>query len=247
MIKGPILHSIISILTFFLLLFIYTQLVGPIPFNVNNINTTVNDNFSVTGTGKVSVDQTEALVRAGVQAKGATPEAAQNQMNQVINKVSSAIQLLGIPQSDIKTQNYNINPEYDYSNGSQTITGYSGNTNLEITIKNVSLVNSVIDTATQNGANVIGGADFSVGDNTKAEDEARQKAVSDAKKKAANISKTAGFSMGRLVNYQENMGGEGQVVPFAADKAGGAIANPTQIEPGTNEVIVNVTLSYEIN
>lgn len=245
--KGPVIHSIISALTFFLLLFIYTKLAGPIPFTVNNINTNVSDTFNVTGTGKSSIAPNQAIVTAGVQARGATTEAAQNQMNSVINKVSTAVQDLGIPKSDIQTENYNINPEYDYTGGTQRITGYSGNTNLKITVKKIDQVNSVIDAATASGANVISGADFRNSDDTKAMDEAREKAVKDAEAKAKNISKIAGFKLGRIVNYQENGGGEGKVMPYAADRAAVGVANPTQVEPGTNEVTVTVTLSYEIN
>lgn len=244
--KGPIIHSIISAVTFFILLFIYTHLAGPIPFTVNNTNTNVADSFSVTGTGRASIAPNEAVVRAGVQARGATAEAAQDQMNSVINKVSQAVQNLGIPKADIQTENYNINPEYDYANGTQRITGYSGNTNLNITVSDIKKVDSVIDTATTNGANVISGADFRNSDDTKAMDEARDKAVADAKSKAKMAAKAAGFKLGKLISYQENTGGDGKVIPFAADRAGGSVTNPTQIEPGTNEVVVNVTLSYQI-
>ena len=66
---------------------------------------------------------------------------------------SAAIKATGIDATDIQTANYNINPTYDYSAGTQRITGYSGSTSLTITVKDLSKLNAVIDAATAAGAN----------------------------------------------------------------------------------------------
>lgn len=236
---NQLLNSSLTLLIFFILLFAYTKLAGPILFNINSVTTSKTDSFQVTGEGKATLKPDSATIRVGVVAKGQTAKAAQDQMNENINKVIEAIKALGIPESDIKTQNYNVNPVYDYSEG-QKITNYSANTNITIKVKNVDLVNKIIDAATSNGANVVGGAEFENLDKTQAENEARSKAITDAKNKAQNIAKTAGFSLGRLIGYQEGFVGEPRpLTMLAAD-------SKTQIEPGTNEVTVTVTLSYEV-
>ncbi len=244
-----LLTSLSPILAFFLLLFLYTKLLGPIPFSVNNINTNKTDGFSVTGTGKASASPDSASVTVGVNATAPTTQAAQSQMNESINKVSAAIKALGINAADIKTENYNVNPLYDYQSGAQKITSYQANTNIKVTIKDISKVNQVIDEATKNGANQVGGVAFDNKDNSSAENTAREMAVKDAKGKAEQAAKIAGFKLGKVINYSENLSGE--TMPIAYGRASNAldmkaVSPPTQVDPGSNDVVISVTLSYEV-
>lgn len=248
--QNPLLLNLLSftlkIVLGLLAIFVYTKLAGPIPFSVSSVNTNKTDAFSVTGVGKASIAPSQATLRAGVVANGPTAKAVQDQMNTMINKVSEAIKNAGIDPKDIQTENYNVNPNYDFSDGSQKIVGYAANTNLIIKIKDISKANQIIDLVTQNGANQVGGLTFDNEDNTKAQTEARQKAVEDAKKKADEAAKIAGFKLGKIINYSEGQGSEPPII-YARDAAlpqgGGSAAN---VEPGTNEVVVNVTLSYEV-
>lgn len=239
--------GIFTILAFFILLFIYTKTVGPIPFSVNSITTSKSDTFNVTGEGTASVKPDIAVVNAGVIARGDTVKSAQDQLNSAINKVSEAIKKAGVEAKDIQTSNYNINPEYDFRGGPQRITGYTASTNLVIKVRNIDMVNQVIDEATANGANQIGGISFDVDDKSKVEDEARKKAVESAKKKAESAANIAGFRLGRMINYSESFNGGPRPIPFAVGMAESAIkAQDTVVEPGSSEIKVVVTLSYEI-
>lgn len=238
---------VIGATTFFILLFTFTKLFGPIPFSLNSVTTTKSTSFDVTGEGKVTATPDVALVSVGVSANGPTVKAVQDLLNTNINKVSDAIKKLGIDSKDIQTTNYNVNPDYDYTGGSQRIKGYAANTNLQIKVRQLDKANSVIDAATANGANQVGGISFDIDDKSKLENEARQKAVDEAKKKAQDASKIAGFKLGRIVNYSENFEGFPQPMSLRAVGAADILQQKsTQVEPGSSEVIVNVTLSYEI-
>lgn len=235
----------VLILSIFVLFFLYTKLIGPIPFSVKSVTTTKFTTFDVTGEGKSSIKPDIAEITAGITVSAQTVKAAQDQINAVINKVSQAIKQTGVDPKDIQTTNYNINPSYDYTGGSQRITGYSASTNLSVKVRNLDNVNNVIDAAGANGANQISGLSFGVDDKTKAEDEARKKAVDEAKKKAEQAAKIAGFKLGRIINYSENFQGEPRPIPLMMETAKSQGA-PTQVEPGSSEVTVSVTLSYEI-
>lgn len=241
------LYPLVWILSFFVILFVYTKLAGSFPFSVSSVVTQKTTTFDVTGEGKVTTKPDIATVTVGISAQAQGVRAAQDQINSIINKVTQALKQDGVDSKDIQTSNYNIHPTYDYTGGSQRITGYSANTNILIKVRNLDNVNNVIDTATANGANQISGISFDVDDKTKAQDEARQKAVSEAKKKAAEASKIAGFKLGRIINYSENFQGSPRPIPLAAEALTKAVGGtPTQIEPGTSEIVVDVTLSYEI-
>lgn len=234
-----------TIIFFFLALFVFIKLVGPLPFSVNSTQTQVGETFSVTGEGTSDQKPDSATLTAGVSADGPTVKGAQDDLNTAINKVSAAIKAVGVDPKDIQTQNYNVNPKYDYTAG-QKIIGYTANTNLQVKVKNLDSVNKIIDAATANGATQVGGVQFQVADQAKAEDEARQKAVADAKQKAESAARIAGFKLGRVINYSEDFGG---TIPRPYPMAVGAPVDAktqTQVEPGSNEIKVNVTLSYQI-
>jgi uncharacterized protein YggE len=234
-----------SILGFFILLFIFLKLNGPILFSINSVSTDKSNAFTVTGEGTSSQKPDSASLSVGVQAEATTTTDAQNALNTQINKVSAAIKNVGIDPSDIQTANYNVSPKYDFTQG-QKIIGYTANTNLTISIKNIDNVNKVVDAATKNGATQVGGVQFKVADQQKAEDEARQKAVADAKSKAEIAAKIAGFKLGRIINYSENQGGNPVPPPYAVGTTDLKQSVPTQVEPGSNEIKVTATLSYEI-
>lgn len=256
------------ILFFFIILFGFTKLAGPIPFSVNSITTNKSDFFLVTGQGKVNAKPDIATISLGVQTNNATVKQTQDAMNLKINQVTEAVKKLGIDQKDIQTQNYNIYPSYDNPFQTKTppapirslnmesvepipapdqkITGYAGNTNISIKIRKIEDANKVIDAATAAGANLIGNINFEIENKTKLENEARAKGVAEAKKKAEEAAKTAGFKLGKLVNYSEDSYTPGGSTNMAYGVAQKDTDISTNTEPGSLDIVINVTLSYEI-
>lgn len=243
---------VLGAITFFILLFTFTKLFGPIPFSVTSVTTQKSTTFDVIGEGKVTVNPDLAFVSVGIQANGTSVKAAQEQINSVISRVSQSVKSLGVEGKDIQTTNYNISPEYDYTNpstssGQVKIKGYSATTNLQIKVREIDKINQVIDLATQSGANQVGGISFDVDDKSKAENEARRKAVDEAKRKAIDAAKIAGFKLGGIVNYSENLSGfPGPRPLMKAQSSTGVSETPTQVESGSKDITVSVTLSYNI-
>lgn len=243
------LNKVIAVLIpttfFFIILFVYTKLAGPIPFSVNSVTTNKTDSFNVTGEGKVTVKPDVASVNVGIRASGSTVKGVQDQINSAINKVSSDIKALGVLEKDIQTASYSIYPTIDYTDKSQRITGYQASTSLDIKVRQLDKINTVLDAATLGGANTIGGVTFDVDDKTVYQNQARQIAVGEAKRKAQEAAKIAGFSLGKIVNYNEDFEGTPPVFAQGALTLESKDAK-TQVEPGSSEIKVNVTLSYEV-
>lgn len=240
------ISPLVWIVSIFVVLFVYTKVAGPIPFSINSVTTQKSTTFDVTGSGKVTVKPDIASVRIGIEANGSTVKSVQDKINSTINKVSVAIKGLGIDSKDIQTQNYSITPDYNYSEGSQKIKGYTASTNLAIKVREIDKVNQVIDVSTENGANQVGGINFEVDDNSKTENEARQKAVDEAKRKAGDAAKIAGFRLGKIINYSENFQGGIRPMYMMSSDVKLSAGSPTEVEPGSTDVTVVVTLSYEI-
>lgn len=227
--------------------FVFFKYVSPLPLSISLVSTQKSDSFAVTGEGKVTTSPDIAVLNAGVTVTSLTVKIAQQELNTKINAVSNSIKSLGIESKDIKTSQYALNPQYDYRDGTSRITGYQATSNLVIKIKNLDRANDVLDAVVASGANVVNGLSFDVSDKTKVENEARKIAVEEARTKALEASKLAGFSLGRMINYSENWGNQTPRPMYAAmDRAGGGEIAKTQIESGSNEITVNVTLSYEI-
>jgi uncharacterized protein YggE len=236
------------LILFFVLLFAFVKLAGPIPLAISSVVTNKTDVFSVSGEGKVTLVPDIATVSVGVTAQGVTVTSVQQDLNKKMKAISDAVKKLGVDDKDIKTQHYSISPSYDFTEGRQRISGYQANASYIVKIRNLENINGVIDAATAGGANEVGSVALDVDDKTKAEDEARQLAIAEAKAKAQAAAKSAGFNLGRVISYNEGgpVGPQPPVMYDAALKADAPERATTQIEPGSSEVTMTVTLSYEI-
>lgn len=228
-------------------LFIFAKFGPGIPLTVSQITTNKTDLFTVSAEGKATAVPDIAVVNAGFSANGQSVSVIQNQANIVIKKITSDLKNLGIDAKDIQTSNYNIYPNYDYRENTQTINGYNINVSLTVKVRDFNKINNVIDTTTADGANQIGGLSFTVDNPEKYQAEARREAIAKAKIKAEEIAKESGINLGRLINVSE--GYSTPPVPMytkALDASGrGGGGEPTQVEPGSSEITVTVTLSYE--
>ena len=149
--------------------------------------------ISVTGTGEVLVPADTAVVSLGVSAADKEVRTAQGTANETIAAIRSALMEGGIAEEDINTDYINIYAMYDYSAGSERITGYNANSTLAIRVKDIDRVGEVIDIAFGAGANTLNGINFSATDTTAAKEKAMRLAVADAQAKAAVLAEAAGL------------------------------------------------------
>ncbi len=238
---------IIYIILIFLGLFVYVKLAGPIPFSVNSIQTNKNDLFSVEGTGKAVSAPDMATVSVGITEKGTTVDKVQSQINIASRNIVDAIKKLGIEEKYIETTSYNVYPSYDRN---QRITAYSATQNIQIKIKEIEKINDVIDTSTENGANIVGNVNFTFSDELKEklEEKAREEAVKEAKNKAKSLARISGIKLGRLINVYENNTGYLPLRSSAPLAVGGLKEDSeaqTNITPGEETISITITLSYE--
>src|SRR3989338_11199729 len=68
----------------------------------------VSGELSVVGEGKVDVVPDTATIQAGITAEGKTVQEVEGKINEINNKIVSALERLGIDKKDIKTSNYSI-------------------------------------------------------------------------------------------------------------------------------------------
>jgi hypothetical protein len=217
--------------------------IGKTPDMINQI--------TVTGTAKVSTLPDVAVLYVGVVNEGTTVALAQKGVTEKMNAIVDSLKKdFQIDAKDIKTDNYSVNPKYDWTSGRQSIIGYTSNQNVTVKVRNFDKTGDILAKATTLGANTISGPNFMIDDTEKAKAEAREKAIAQAKDKAKLLADQVGIKLGRIVNFYEG-GNEMANAYYGIGGMGGAVtdsvklATPT-IEPGTQEVQLTVSISYEI-
>jgi len=211
----------------------------------------IQDRVTVTGEGKITAAPDVAILNIGLITEGLTVNAAQKQNNDKMNNVIKAIkEQFKVEAKDLKTQNYSVSPKYNWNEGRQTIIGYTVNQNLQIKVRNFDQVGDIIAKATELGVNQVSGPDFMIDDIEKFRVQAREEAIAQAKDKAKVLADQVGIKLGRIVNFSEG-GSDYYPMPMygARDMALSAEAKTVTapaIESGSQEVIVNVSISYEI-
>ena len=228
-----------------------SRVLGPVPFSVNQVTTQKYASFDAMGESEIVSIPDQATVNLGFTITEKTVEAAQEKANTVTNSIVTAVKELGVDGKDIKTINYSIYPEYDYSGSVQKVTGFRVDNTVQVTLKDTTLMNQVIDTGAEQGANQIGGVQFSLSTEKTKEltRQARKEAIEEAKANAQELASLAGMRLGKIINISESRqdGNEYPMMDARAYGAGGQkeMSEPTQIEPGTSLFKYSVYLSYE--
>lgn len=226
----------LALLSVFLAFAIKNQLQNPPP---------VTNTLVVSGEGKAFATPDIAVISATILTQSKDSKAAQDLNSQRSVKVSEFLKAQGIADVDVKTTGYNIYPQYSYpSGGEQYISGYQVSQAYDIKVRDIGKVNTILTGLVSAGANQVNNLGLQVEDPDKAQSEARQKAIDNAKKKAEEIQKQSGIKLGRLVNLSENMSYPGAYYDRAM--SGGLGGGGPVIQPGQNETSVTVNLTYQI-
>lgn len=205
--------------------------------------------INVTGDGEVNVVPDIANLSLGVTTEDSTVDKAQKNNSAAINKIVEAIKAAGVAAEDIKTSNYSINPKYNYNEetGVSTIIGYTVDSTLSVTVKNIESVGNIIDIAVANGANNSNGVTFGVGDYEKYYNKALANAIVNAKAKAQSIADALNVKLSTLITVTENSNGIPSEYPIFHDLS--SVKNSggqgTTIETGLYKIKANVSLVYE--
>jgi uncharacterized protein YggE len=211
-------------------------------------NPDIQRNITITGEGKVTAIPDIANVSLGLSTEKKTVAEAQTENSTVFNNLINKLTALGIAKEDIRTANYYINPAYDYPDNKQVLRGYVVSQNADIKIRQTDKVAAVLQLAGELNLNQIGGLTFTIDDPEVYNQQAREKALAQAKDKAEALAKVMGVKLGKIINFSEN---ENYVPPVYTmyDKAagiGGGGPAPA-IEAGSQDISIMATITYELD
>jgi uncharacterized protein len=198
----------------------------------------------VTGKGKVEAKPNRAETIFGASAESSSLAEAQAEVAQIIARIKDGLIRIGIPEESIQTKDYSVFPQYDFQDGKQIFRGYKAEHLLRVTVSPVEAAGRVLDTAAENGANIISSVRL-LADDSKWQKQALSLAVIDSYEKASVIAKTLNVQLNKTpVSVIEGITAPGQPIPYDTGMLVKSAAAGTAIEPGTMEITEYVTAEF---
>lgn len=192
------------------------------------------------GKGTVTVNPDLATVRLGVLTTGDSVTAAQKENARISQQMLDALKKFN--NIDIKTYQYQIEKLYDYENGNRIDRGYTVRNIYEIRTGNVGQAGIIIDTAVNNGANIVDLVSFDIAAPEKYYQQALNLAVNDAYNKAKTVSSGLKITFDPIpILITEN---SNQPTPFSPMFAGREGTFTTPIESGAKQIDALVTVEF---
>jgi uncharacterized protein len=209
-----------------------------------------NPSITVTGTGKILYVPDVGYIHVGVSSEGVTAAEAWQKNGAIVKKIFDSLKDLGLEEKDFKTTNLNVQPRYLHQKDkAPKFLGYTVTYDLVVTVRKLDQMGALLDRMADAGANRNMNISFGCSNLDELIDQARVKAVSEARKRAnlyvtgaspsarlgdvLGISDTPNYPQGRLFPVDAMALREGKAsLPIAA---------------GEQEMSVTVTIRWAID
>lgn len=200
-----------------------------------------------TGEGVVKQAPDRAWVMIAAESRARTAQEAQRMNTEAMTAVLDKIKAAGIPADAIQTTGYNLQPEFDYAGGRQTLRGYLAHNQVQVRVDTLAKTGDVLGAAVGSGATNVSGVRFDLKERDAVERDALRRAVQDARQRANYAATGAGVTIDRVIRIEEqrDMGGDPRPIPMMAMRNEAAQA-AVPIQAGEIEVRARVTLTAAI-
>lgn len=213
-------------------------------------STSSRDVITISGEGKIAAIPDIAVIEAGVTTEKSDVRASQKDNSDKMNALTARVKGLGVDEKDIQTTQYSIYPQYDYTKDGQRLRGYQVSQSVKIKIRDLSKIGTILAEVGQAGANQVSGVSFTIDDPEALRQQAREKALDNARQKAKSLADHAGVKLGKIVSFSEGSASPSPMPYYARAEAmgigGGSDIKAPDIQAGNLDVIVGVDVSYEI-
>ncbi len=203
--------------------------------------------ISVTGEGRVAVEPDQVLLTLGIESQEATVELARQRAAEAMDRVLAALKAQGVAERDIQTRRLSIAPvERADRDGRLRREGYRVTNNVLARLRTVDRAGAVVDAVAAAGGDLtrVQGIQFTIENPESAREQAREKAMVDARARAQQVARGMGVSLGPLRHFSE--GAVSIPRPLTLQVREAAAAPQTPISAGEQEVVVTVSVVYAI-
>jgi uncharacterized protein YggE len=155
-----------------------------------------------------------------------------------------------VAAKDIQTSRFNVQPEYERDSRGRAkpqVIGYRVTNQVQVRVRNLADLGRILDALVRAGSNQVSGIRFGIDDPTGVLNQARNRAIADARSRAELYAQAAGVRVGKVLTISE------QALPMPRrqnfDVAFGAEARSAAVPVATGEqelsASVNVVFSLE--
>lgn len=220
-----------------------------------NVKSPEGPTIDSTGAAQVKAVPDLVSVYIRVETDGNTTKEANDRNSEISDKVITELVKLGLERKAIGTENFNIYPDYDWTDESQILKGYKATHSIvvKLSANDITKISNIVDAAANAGAyiNYIN-FELSQEKQNQYKAEALKLATEDAKIKAESIASGLNKKLGNVVSVSEMSfdyypwriyAGEGML---AAEANAGAKSAVMNIQPGEENINAQVLVTYRL-
>lgn len=202
--------------------------------------------ITINGLGKVNGKNDIAVTTIGFTTVDKDVAKAQTDNTKVMNQILADLKKMGVADKDLQSD-YSIYPDYEYTDKGQQFKGYRVSNNVTIKIRDLTKISTVLSLPGKYGANQLNGLSFTIDDMESLRMAAREKALANAKAKAATLAQSLGVELGDIVSYSD-YDSPTDYQPYGggimyADKAAAPVP---EVATGSKNVAMSVSITYKI-
>lgn len=202
------------------------------------------------GQGSVAATPDVAHVTIGVESSAASAAAALAENAQTMTAVFEMVEELGVNEADRFTRDVSLQPVYDAATDDdgrrvRRLIGYQASNALQITIRDIDALGPALDQLTAAGSTTISMLSFDISEPGPLLDEARKRAVADARRKAELLADEAGVDVDEVLSISETEAG--RYYPQAEQGVARARFASTPVAPGSHEITASVTVVWSLD
>ena len=159
--------------------------------------------ITVMGEAVVNVEPDKVILTLGIETMQKKIDDAKEENSRITQKVQQICLKNGVQQGHIHTDHLYISPYYDSSYRKENLLGYTVKTTVEVTIMDVTSLETILTDLLQAGVNYVHGIDFQTTKFKEYRQQARELALKAAQEKAAQMTAVLGVTAGQPIDITE--------------------------------------------
>lgn len=197
------------------------------------------------GVGRVTGVPDIVVVTLGVESESAEASRALAANNERTNAVITLLRDAGVADEDVQTSQFSINPRFD--DEGRAITGYVVTNLLTARLGEGRDPGALIDAAAEAAGNDVRvqSVHFEIDDEGSLYAEARADAVRQARTQAEQLAEAADVELGEVRSIVESST-QAPPVPFPMARVEDSLSSSVPLQPGSQELALEVEVVYDI-
>ncbi len=210
--------------------------------------------ISVTGHGEISAKPDIVEISVGVLTHAPTASQAAKDNSAIVARLMATLTDHGVAEKDVQTTELRVAPRYTQPDPRRTaensefvprIIGYEVSNSVRVVARKLDQVGTLLDALLQAGANQVSGISFRSEHPESFMDQARSRAMADAKHKATLLAGEAGVRVGAPRSIEES-DGQSRFPRFELGIAAVMAGPQMRVAPGVEKISVTVSVVYEL-